>query len=203
MLYNNAFLLSQLLLSCRFQKQECNLNHFMFYYDFYYGICHRFNFGRTLRGNVTNIRSSGKVGWRYGLQLELYAGHARVQEKFVANRGFRILIFNRTNVYPIGEDFGVNVPTGQETNIGIKRTFSNHLAAPYSNCFPTDISQIDWSQNEVLQFMHDNFVVGQYYWSTHIYVPAGNWTWNWTVSYTQSICIKMCFQMNLFKTCGN
>jgi hypothetical protein len=201
-LYNNQFLLSQMLLSCRFQKKECGLGDFMFYYDTYYGLCHRFNFGRTLRGNVTPIRTSGKVGWRYGLQMELYVGRAEIQEKFIANRGFRVIIFNRSNAIPIGEDIGVNIPTGQETNIGIRRTFTNHLSSPYSNCLPTDIAQIDWSQNPVLQFMYDNFIVGQYYWSTDIYIPAGNWTWNWTVSYSQSVCVKMCFQKYLFAMCG-
>jgi hypothetical protein len=74
-----------------------------------------------------------------------------------------------------------------------------HLPAPYSSCLPIDISQIDWSKNDVLQFMYDNFVQGQYYYNGGQWF---DWTWNWTVSYSQSICIKMCFQKYLFDQCG-
>jgi hypothetical protein len=158
--------------------------------------------GRNLHGNTTSIRTSGQVGSKYGLQLELYAGSAQQQEKFVMIRGFRLFVFNRTNVYPVPDDIGIDVSTGQATNIGITRTFTNHLPAPFTNCLPSDITQIDWTQNSILQFMYNNFVTGQYYWSTNMWPYAGNWTWNWTVSYSQSICVKLCFQNYLFQTCG-
>jgi hypothetical protein len=174
----------------------------MFHYDFAYGLCNRFNMGKTLNGTSVPIRSSGQVGFKYGLQLELYAGSAQVQEKFAMTRGFRVLIFNRTNVYPIGQDMSVDVPKGQATNIGIRRIFTNHLPYPYSNCLPSDVSQIKWTQNEVLYFMYENFVSGQYYNTGNFWEEAGNWTWDWTVSYSQSICVKLCFQRHLYLTCG-
>jgi hypothetical protein len=201
-LYYNNFIIDQMLLSCRYQNDNCSIDDFTYQYDFYYGLCNRFNMGRGLKGNSSPILTTSQVGWKYGLQLELYAGNAKLQEKFAMIRGFRVLIFNRSNVYPIGQDTGIDVATGQATNIGIRRTFTNRLPAPYSNCLPTDITQIDWSQNSVLQFMHDNFVVGQYYTSTGFWLYAGDWRWNWTVSYSQSICVKLCFQQYLFATCG-
>jgi hypothetical protein len=159
--------------------------------------------GRNLHGNETIIKKSGQVGLANGLQLELYAGFARIQEKFVMKRGFRVLVFNRTNVYPIPGDIGIDVSTGQETSIGITRTFTNHLPAPFSDCLPSDINKIDWNQNEALKFMYENFVTGQYYWNANSWNYAGNWTWNWTVSYSQSICVKLCHQKYLLRKCGN
>jgi hypothetical protein len=201
-LYYDDFGLDQMLLSCTFVSQNCSIADFMFTYDFFYGMCYRFNSGKNLYGQDVAIRTSGQVGWRQGLQLELYAGNAQVQEKFAMVRGFRIFVFNQTNVYPIPEDIGIDVATGLSTNIGIKRTFTYHLPYPYTNCLPTDITKIDWTQNDFLQFMNDNFVKGQYYWTARGWPPGGDWTWNWTVSYSQSICVKLCFQMYLFKNCG-
>ncbi len=60
--------------------------------------------GKIMAGNSTPTMTSGKVGWRNGLELELYAGHAQLQEKFAAIRGFRILVFNQSNIFPIAED---------------------------------------------------------------------------------------------------
>jgi hypothetical protein len=192
-----------MLVSCLFAETEnCSINDFMFTYDFSYGMCFRFNSGRDLFGNTTRIRTSGQVGWRYGLQLELYAGNDEIQERFAMVRGFRIFVFNRSNVYPIPDDIGIDVATGQCTNIGIKRTFYKHLPYPYSDCLSQDITQVNWSENEVLQFMYDNFVHGQYYNTANAWFYAGNWTWNWTVSYSQSMCVKLCFQKYLFQTCG-
>jgi hypothetical protein len=143
-----------------------------------YGLCWRFNSGKSLQGKSKPIRTSGQVGLMQGLQLELYAGHSQLQNKFSITRGFRFFVFNKSTVYPNAADIGINVATGHATYIGITRTFTNHLPAPYSNCLPVDPTKIEWNQNEVLQFMYDNFVQGQYYWSGDFWNSAGNWTWD-------------------------
>jgi hypothetical protein len=202
-LYYDDFYLDQMLLSCAFQNEPCSIDDFMSHYDFIYGMCWRFNSGMNLKGKHVPIRTSGQVGLKHGLQMELYAGHAELQEKFSMIRGFKVFVFNKTNVYPIAADIGIDVSTGQATNIGIVRSFTNHLPAPFTNCLPTDIKRIDWGQNEILQFMYDNFVSGQFYTNYGFWRYAGNWTWNWTVEYSQSICVKLCFQKHLFPACGN
>jgi hypothetical protein len=203
-LYWNSLDINQMLVSCTFaQTENCSAVDFMFTYDFTYGMCFRFNSGKNLFGNDTGIRTIGQAGWKNGLQLELYAGKAQLQERFVKMRGFRIFVFNRTNVYPVPEDNGIDAATGLATNIGIRRTFTNHLPVPYSNCLTTDITKIDWSRNEALQFMFNHFVDGQYYNTEAGMSMAGVWIWNWTVSYSQSICVKLCFQKYLFQACGN
>jgi hypothetical protein len=160
--------------------------------------------GRSSIGEIIPMKTSGQVGWRYGLQMELYSGSIQLQESFATNRGFRIIIINRTNTYPTALDSGVDVLTGFSTNIGITRSFTRHLPPPYTNCLSTDITKIDWNQNEVLKFMYENFVMGQFYISGDgvTYPYAGNWTWNWTVSYSQSVCVKQCFQKYLFEQCS-
>jgi hypothetical protein len=202
LLYFDNFFINQMLISCNFQNDNCSIDDFMPHYDFQYGLCWRFNSGRSLQGKILPIRTSGLVGLRNGLQLELYTGNARIQEKFTITRGFRVLVFNKSTVYPVAADIGVNVATGQTTYIGLTRTFAKHLPAPFSNCLPTDTTKIDWSQNEILQFMYDNFVKGQYYSNEAFWSYAGNWTWDWKVTYSQSNCVKLCFQKYLFQECG-
>ena len=197
-LYYLSFFLNQMLISCRYQDEICHAKDFMQTYDYQYGLCYRFNMGRYMNGSGKPILSSGRPGWRHGLTLDLFAGSARAQEKYIANRGFRILVFNRSNPYPIAQDIGVDVATGQSTNIAINREFTNHLPEPYSNCLPTEINEIDWTKNEALSFMFENFVNGSYYSSGAV---LGNWSWEWRVSYDQNLCIKLCFQKYLFETC--
>jgi hypothetical protein len=201
-LYNMDFTINQMILSCTFQSKKCTIYDFMYHYDYMYGLCWRFNSGKSLKGEDLPIKTSGEVGWMHGLQLELYTGNAELQERFAMKRGFRIFVFNKSTVYPIAADIGIDVSTGHETNIGIKRTFKNHMPAPFSNCLSTNATEIDWNQNEALKFMNDNFITGQYYWSGDFLYYAGDWTWNWTVSYSQSKCVKLCYQKSLFQTCG-
>jgi hypothetical protein len=192
---NFGYLIDQSLISCRFQNKPCGTQDFMLWFDLAYGNCYRFNAGRDINGTEQAVRVSGQTGWKYGLSIELYASNADLQEEYIANRGFRIVVLNRTNPVTMIQDFGLNVPCGQETNIAIKRSLINRLPAPYSNCFPSDITKINWNQNDVLQFMYSQFVKDNYY-------DNGVWQWNFTISYTQYLCLIMCYQMNLFKTCG-
>lgn len=117
-----GFGLDQMLISCRFQSDMCSESDFMYFYDYYFMNCYRFNQGVDSSGASQSIKNSGIAGWRYGLQLELYAGSSAYQEKYVAERGFRVLIFNKSDPLQIHEDIGINAPVGFETNIG-KRLF--------------------------------------------------------------------------------
>lgn len=37
-----SYFLDQLLISCRYEDQNCNQSEFLQFYDFYFGLCHRF-----------------------------------------------------------------------------------------------------------------------------------------------------------------
>jgi amiloride-sensitive sodium channel subunit delta len=177
----------------------CTKEDFMEYLDYHYGLCYRFNQGRDLSGRVVNISTLGLAGLKQGLQLELYAGH-KSQEKYMQTRGFRIIVFNKSDVNQMGQDVGIDVATGLNTNIAVQRTFTTHLSAPHGNCLPTDIAKINWNQNDVLKFMYDNYIDGSYYKPTNY----SSWTterWHWTLTYSQFFCLKMCFMKYLYENC--
>lgn len=144
--------------------------------------------------NDLKIEYSGRPGWRYGLQLELYAGSADWQEKYIPSRGFRIAVFNKSDKIQTMDEVGLNVPVGFETNVAIKRSFVNHLPAPYGQCLERDIDKVDWNKNDVLKFMYSDFVKDNYF-------DNGRNRWDWTVTYTRSVCLKMCYQLYLWEQC--
>ena len=60
------FVIKQMLISCRFQDQTCTDNDFMQTYDYYYGLCYRFNMGKYNNGTDKPLLKSGKAGWANG-----------------------------------------------------------------------------------------------------------------------------------------
>jgi hypothetical protein len=122
-----TFDITQMLISCRFRDEPCSADDFMEYFDYYYGFCYRFNQGRNYSGHETDIISVDIASEMYGLQLELYAGYAGSQEAYIMNRGFRILVFNKSQVYQSAKDEGIDVSTGVATNIAVERVFSYTL----------------------------------------------------------------------------
>jgi hypothetical protein len=87
------------------------------------------------------------------------------------SRGFRIVVFNNSNFFASHEDAGVNIATGQGTDIAVRRIFTNRLSPPVGNCLDSNTPLIDWKTNEILNFMYKNFVAGNYY-------NAGFRSWN-------------------------
>ena len=76
-----GFRLSRMLISCYFRGQNCSIQDFYYYHDFYYGSCYRFNGGPKDKAQngiqkhaPSEINKVSKSGWRNGLRLELYAG---------------------------------------------------------------------------------------------------------------------------------
>ena len=63
-----SFKLDDMLLSCTFDKKECNASHFTQFTSYDKGNCYLFNF------DAANIRTSSQTGQYYGLKLELFAG---------------------------------------------------------------------------------------------------------------------------------
>jgi hypothetical protein len=182
---------------------NCSPSDFFEYFDYYYGLCYRYNQGIDLNGSARNISKVGIAGVRYGLQLELYAGYSTGQELYMTSRGFRVSIFNKSAVDQIARETGIEVATGMNTNIQVKRTVMTHLGSPYDLCLPLDATQINWNQNAHLQFMYKNYIDGTYYAGLpNPYTNVNTANWNWTQIYSQFFCLKMCFQKYIWEQCG-
>jgi hypothetical protein len=82
-----------------------------------------------------------EAGSDRGLSLELFLGDDPTQSQFVTNSGARVVIHNQSTT-PLINSEGVDISTGFQTNIGVRRSFISKLDAPYSDCLK-DISSPD------------------------------------------------------------
>ena len=57
-----AFDMTQMLISCRFNDEPCARSDFMEYFDYYYGLCYRFNQGNNYTGHDLSIERQGIAG---------------------------------------------------------------------------------------------------------------------------------------------
>jgi hypothetical protein len=184
-----GFYLDQLVISCRFYGEPCNLyEDFYWYHDYTYGNCYRFNSGLqrevyhfyndSVDAKPIPIKNITKAAVTNGLQIELFSGDPDTQQQFSYKSGFRIIVHNQS-VSPFPIEDGIDVACGQETNIAITRTFINKLPAPCSDCI-IELDQETIKRNDILKLMRNLF----------------NKTF-----YDQKYCLKLCLQQYLVGTC--
>jgi hypothetical protein len=191
-----GFNLDQMILSCSFNSEKCTKDDFYYYFNYYYGSCYRFNGGKTKvmvglpvltyrsaivnwNESVASIKSVSKNGPDYGLQLELFTDSTEITNdvnytRFNSKSGIRLLVHHpdETEVYP-NED-GLDVSTGQETNIAISKRIVKKLSSPYSSC-RTKLTKQNVGNNQILIDMLNIFGFDK-------------------KNYEQKFCIKLCEQ---------
>ena len=91
----NGFLLEQMLISCKFYGEDCDINDFYYYHDFDYGNCFRFNSGKMMNGTKTQLKNVYLSGLMNSFELELFIGSAGLNDNlFSKENGFLIFVNN-------------------------------------------------------------------------------------------------------------
>ena len=123
--------LKELILSCVFNNIPCNYeNDFVWFYDFFYGNCFKYNPGNNFAMNKSNIKKIDRIGKLNGLQLSINSNpNSSISEE---SMGVLITIHNSSINPSYNEGFGVL--SGLETNIAIKRLIISQKEQPYSEC---------------------------------------------------------------------
>ena len=92
------------MLSCRFNDAECNIDQdFVWYYDFFYGNCFRYNSGRDQSGKSVKLQESTTSGPLNGLQLEIFVGKTKDFRQALAKTGARVMV--RDHNIPVHLDY--------------------------------------------------------------------------------------------------
>lgn len=182
-LFKNGYKLENMLISCYYERKSCALKDFYYFNDYNYGNCFSFNLGKTNEAGNSNISNKEILPANFpgaddGLQLELYVGNIYNQQ-YSYKSGIRLNVHNQS-ILSFPKDEGINVPTGLQTDIVIKRTIISHLSSPYSNCLK---DPVDYTQNVILKTMLNNFTSA-------------------TSVYKQSYCLKVCLQQYIINYCG-
>ena len=130
--YKNGFYLDQMIITCQYQGNPCTTYDFYYYHDYDYGSCYSFNLGKVNNASLNPdekraILKSQKSGWENGLQLELFVGNPDQQQQFNYKGGVRVIVHNHS-ITPFPNDDGIDVGTGQQTNVAVSRNFIKHLS---------------------------------------------------------------------------
>ena len=119
----NVVNVSDFIISCTFNFQSCDLdNDFERFYDYHYGVCFRFNSGRSMNRSRVNQKYTVRNGLYYGLNLELYTIRASQNNNlFSFENGFNIFISNYSN-FDSNQHEGISISNGFSTRIIISQT---------------------------------------------------------------------------------
>jgi hypothetical protein len=133
---------NQTVITCSFGVNGCYESDFKWIYSRIYGNCHIFNSRRPLNAtsyNISSLRKSSKTGKINGLSVGLFVGIPKSSYTFDVNLGAHLFIQNQSVPLSLFFD-GLDISTSAETNIHLRRIFTNKLGKPYSNCIDQDDS---------------------------------------------------------------
>lgn len=170
---NLSYPFNKFILSCYFSSKECYEDDFEWYFSLTYGNCFRFNTGRNSAGKTIPLKYSNMPGKFYGLALQLNTGTPEHLEILSKSDGIRIMINNNSDTPQ--SDEGIDVSTGVQTSIQVKKIVNVHLPKPYSNCI--DKNQIDKA------------------------IFLGRILNIYNTTYRHDICYLYCFQLMIVETC--
>jgi hypothetical protein len=127
-----SYSISDMLVSCQFNKATCDENDFILVDDPRRGSCYTFNKGSGSNGSDIKTVSSA-LGPKTGLVLELYVGNPDIDTYFEFNDGIILSIHNQS-FKPFTEDLELKAAAGAETDFIIRRNFITKLGSPYGRC---------------------------------------------------------------------
>ena len=172
---NFSLPLNDFLINCNFGLNKCSAKEFDWYYDMNYGNCFTFNNGRNFKGHTNTIRNSSQSGYFNGLRMELFLGNSSDVPLLIANSGVHVLIKNKSAT-PIPYE-GIDVSSGELSEIIIGRSFEKKLDYPYSDC-KFNLNSLDSFDSEIYRE-----------------IIRSNKT------YSKKICFLNCYQMEIIKVC--
>lgn len=155
--------LDQLLLSCTFNGEPCDMSYFGKETSNIYGVCNTFN----THMNDKEVLKPIKAGNGYGISFELFSGLSINAPPSLAISGLAIAIFNASSRPSYSEEI-IRLRSGQETNMMVSRQVTHKLSDPYSGC----ISNV----TDPLAFNSEEY----------------RYALNYSRMYKQNICISLC-----------
>ena len=128
---------SDLLFTCLFGKEKCIYEDIRDFYYSAYGNCYTFNSGISANGTKLDLLSLAEPSLLNGLVLNMFASDTHNQANSILTidntYGLRISISNQS-YFNSFVDEQIPIRTGTCTYIGIKKTVTERLPTPYSNC---------------------------------------------------------------------
>ncbi|KAM8972026.1 epithelial sodium channel subunit gamma-like [Pelodytes ibericus] len=169
--------LQDMLISCVFHDEVCDESFFTPFLNPKLGSCYTFNGPRHTglehhsKSQQLDILNATKAGFSYGLTLELFIEQSEYISSLSTAAGLRVVLHGQGKM-PFPEDEGVNVPPGQESDIGVVKVHVKRLTEPYNSRCSTG--------KNIKNFYADVY----------------------RTDYSREACKKSCAQAKMIKNCG-
>jgi hypothetical protein len=168
-----GYRIEDMLVSCRYNFQVCQLSDFVYFYHSQYGNCYTFNGGVYDNGTSAPIKTSSSTGITYGLQLELFLGDPKDDLPYDFASGI-VLTVNNMTAEPMYQGEILKAETGVETDFIVNRNFISKLPDPYGNCISGN-----GSHSEYFDYIVNNLAK----------------------NYSQTLCFQICLQNQIIQNC--
>ena len=177
--------LEDILISCQFAYQTCNIEDFTQSFNNIHGNCFSFNTGFYANGTKSNLKRTSIVGADYGFTLELYMNSYETLSTLNAyGGGLGALLFIENSSYLIDHpNGGIKLACGSHTDIQIDRELNFMLPKPYSACEIETDSSPSIAVNEGTSDLFKTIYHSEY-------------------AYSQTFCLQQCFQKTLAQECN-
>ena len=156
---------SQIFLECNFADVSCNLTNLVWYFDYNFGNCFRFNTGYYELGQPVDLvkMSEGVNGFR----VKIFTGIPGDEEENIFDvnevNGVVISIDNQTFFPMLKINNVVNFKTGTGTFLVMRKTFIKDIPFPYSGCQdslnPDTVFYEEFKRYKISTYTHDTCMV--------------------------------------------
>ena len=120
-------------IDCKYNGNDCKKD-LDWYWSFYFGNCFQFNVGLNDKNRVIKKRMADKAGYMYGILLTIN-NFTNTNFTNYLNGGLGMIVFiHNSSFHPRDDMDGVFAKPGEESYIGIKRTFIKNEPKPYTQC---------------------------------------------------------------------
>ena len=147
------------------------------------GMYYKFNSGKNMNGNITEIKKQKVLGYRGGLTAEVFIGlpnELKTDQRPQYHASYLpIYIHNKSTNAADSTDEPIKLSPGTWTELIIKRVFKNRLGEPYNNCVK-DLSNLNLFQSKFVQ---------------HILIKTN-------ISYRQVDCFDLCMAQHIIDKCN-
>ena len=147
------------------------------------GMYYKFNSGKNMNGNITEIKKQKVLGYRGGLTAEVFIGlpnELKTYQRPQYHASYLpIYIHNKSTNAADSTDEPIKLSPGTWTELIIKRVFTNRLGEPYNNCVK-DLSNLNLFQSKFVQ---------------HILIKTN-------ISYRQVDCFDLCMAQHILDKCN-
>ncbi|GFS20679.1 FMRFamide-gated Na+ channel [Elysia marginata] len=148
---NMSHSLDDMLIHCRFNRENCSTQNFTYSFDGNYFSCFTFN-GGQLEDQLQMHATGPENGLSLIISIEKFTpahtvyGVYNVDNNILHSAGVRVVV-HAPGTMPSPVDHGFDIPPGYSSSVGLKAVLHTRLSKPYGNCTEGTLSGVQSFRN--------------------------------------------------------